>query len=386
MRRRLEATPFRGLFDRELEQVASAAGSVHLLGEHTDYNDGFVLAVPIPQKVRIELAPRDDHKVRAWSAAASRGPMALEYQLGQERTGRGWLDYVQGLTAALASAGHELRGFDMAIRSSVPMGVGLASNAAVEIALLRGLRSIFDLALDDEAMAKLAQHADVDFLDAPAGSMDAHAVTFGVPGKAIFLDARSLRCEAIPIPSELELIVVHAEAPDEHPKNCQAVRRAECQAACSALGVSSLRDVGVEQLGRVGRLPEPLASRARHVVTENARVLGAASALRRSDLGRLKDLLGASHRSMREDYDVSSPAIDTLVSLAARDEAMLGARLSGGGLGGLIVALAKTGAAESAARHLVEMFERQIGLPAQVVVPELNDTAMIGSEPQRSHA
>jgi galactokinase len=324
---------------------ASAPGRVNLIGEHTDYNGGFVLPVAAPLRTRAAAAPRADRRVRAWSRTmqevecGSRIEDWEEYELGGERPGRGWVDYVQGATAALLAEGAPLRGFDVAIDSSVPVGAGLASSAALVVALLRALREAFQLAIDDPALALMAQRVENEFVGAHVGVMDPMAALFADERAALLIDARSREYDRIPMPEAAELLVLHSGAAHDHARGEYNRRRAECEQAAALLGVPLLRECTAADLPRVDQLPPPLNRRARHVVTENARVLEAAEALRAGDLPALGRLFGESHASLRDDYDASAPALDCVVEAAAGDAAVYGARATGGGFGGAVVAL-----------------------------------------------
>jgi galactokinase len=363
-------TDFQTLFGRQPTVTADAPGRVNLIGEHTDYNGGFVLPTAIPQRTRVELAPRADRAVRVASDVDAEAP-PREYELGGETAGRGWLDYVQGVTSLLAADGHRLGGFDARITSRVPVGSGLSSSAALSVSLMRALRPAFGLALDDVQIARLGQRAENEFVGARVGIMDPMAASLADEGTALFLDARTLQFERVPLPPGVELVVIDSNVPHNHAAGDYNTRRAECERAASLLGVRQLRDVGEEDLGRVAALPDPLNRRARHVVTEDARVLAAVRAMRTGEATRLGELFFASHASMRDDYEVSIKEIDLLVDLARADPAVYGARLTGGGFGGSIVLLAHAGQGAAVAGRILEAYCRQTGSRARALVPEL---------------
>ena len=363
------AAAFRARFGRPPRLTASAPGRGNLIGEHTDYNGGFVLPSAIPQRTHVALAPRDDDLVCVASANVPNADAAETYRLRGETPGRGWLDYVQGVTAALRAAGLALRGFDAYVASRVPLGSGLASSAALEIALLRALRLALDLRLDDVTLALIGQRAENDFVGARVGIMDQMAASLADAGTALFLDTRSLAYERLPLPASAELIVVDSGVEHAHAVGDYNTRRAECERACALLGVAQLRDVGLAALDRITALPPPLDRRARHVVTEDARVLAAVSALRAGDLDALGALFVASHASQRDDYEVSVPQIDLLVALAAREPAVHGARLTGGGFGGSVVMLARRGQARAAAERIAAAYAAATGETPTVLLP-----------------
>jgi len=362
---------FESLFDRSPDVTAEAAGRVNLIGEHTDYNEGFVLPVPVPQKTRVELARRSDDRIRVWSDGFSAGATLAEYGVGGEAAGKGWLDYVQAVTWVLRGAGRAVGGFDVRIASEVPPGSGLASSAALEIALLRAVRAALDLRLDDETLAKLGQRAEREFVGAPVGIMDQMVASVGRPGAALFLDTRSLSCDLIDVPPTVDLVVIDSGVAHGHAKGEYRTRRAECERAAALLGVRALRDVAADAGGRsrLSALPPPLDRRARHVVTENGRVLEAVTALKRGDLPRLGALLMESHASLRDDFEVSTADVDTLVATACHHGDVFGARLTGGGFGGAVVALATAGRGRAAAAGIAERYAALSGLKPVVVLP-----------------
>ncbi len=360
---------FTALFGRALDLVAEAPGRVNLIGEHTDYNGGFVLPTAIPQKTVVELARRDDGIVQVWSGARA-GDGVRRFTLGKERRAGDWIDYVQGVTWALAAGGYRLGGADLRITSTVPLGSGLSSSAAIEMSLVKALCEAFGLDLDDLAMARAGRRAENDFVGAPTGPMDQLASLLAGDGLALFLDTRSLTFERVPMPPGVELVVIDSGVSHDLSKGDYRTRRRECEKACRLLGIAELRDLDPADLGRADSLPEPLARRARHVVTENARVLAAVAAMRAGDLARLGRLFDESHVSMRDDYDVSVPAIDLLVERARAEPDVVGARLTGGGFGGSIVALVKSGSGAAVAARIARDDLPGSGRGPTVLVPE----------------
>jgi len=349
---------------------------VNLIGEHTDYNGGFVLPVALALAVSVEIERRSDRVIRASSANVDEGRWR-ERDLGDEQRTGTWVDHVVGCAAVLVRLGFIDRGFDLRIASDVPMGAGLGSSGALSVAILRALREAFAIDIDDTTIAKLAQRSENEFVGARSGIMDQMAASVGREGEALFLDCRSLAYERVPLPDELELVVVHSGVAHQHSagrpegQSPYNQRRDECDAAARSLGVAELRDVPPDDLARVGSLPDPLARRARHVVTENSRVLDAVEALRARDLPRLGELLDASHRSLRDDFEVSTSAIDLLVDLVREQEGVYGSRITGGGFGGSIVAIADAGGGHHAAAVAVAEYEQRTGLDARILLPAL---------------
>jgi len=347
---------------------SSAPGRVNLIGEHTDYNGGFVLPTVIPQRTTVELAVRPGGSVRALSLNAGR-PVPFEYIVGTEsRRGR-WTDYLQGITWVLAKAGFIVGGADIRIESTVPLGSGLSSSAALEIALLRAFREAYTLPIEDVQMALLGQRAENEFVGAPVGVMDQMACTLAGDGQALFLDTRSLDWTVVPLPASAELVVLNSGIAHNHSKGDYRTRRAECEDAARRLGVAQLRDLDVQDMPRVMELPDPLGRRARHVVTEDARVLAAVEVLNAGDVESLGRLFYASHDSMRDDYEVSVPEIDAIVDLARGLPDVYGARLTGGGFGGSVVMLTKPGTASDVARRIAAEYGAKSGRTATILVP-----------------
>ncbi|HVT49752.1 MAG TPA: galactokinase [Vicinamibacterales bacterium] len=360
---------FATIFGREAAVTAAAPGRVNLIGEHTDYNGGLVLPLALPLEVRVAIAPRPDATVRAWSANVPEDEARAELTLGAERRTGGWIDYVQAVTSTLAGDGHVMSGFDLAIASDVPLGSGLASSAALLVAVLRGLRSAFMLALTDREIATAAHRAETEFVGAPVGVMDQLVASLGREGTALLIDTRTLDVADVPMPSGVELAVIDSGLRHQHATGDYRVRRDECMRAAARLAVPYLCALGRRDLPRLATLPAPLSGRARHVVTEHLRVAEAAEAMRAGDVETLGRLWLASHASERDDFEVSLPAIDTLVDLAAADAAVLGARLTGGGFGGSVILLCRAGEAAEAAIRVQRAYQTKTGHAGRVLLP-----------------
>jgi galactokinase len=293
-----------------------------------------------------------------------------EYELGQEQRRGDWLDYVQGITWALRQASYtQLGGFDVTLTSDVPLGGGLSSSAALEVALLRALRTAFGLDLDDLRLARLGQTAENDFVGARCGIMDQMAASLADTGTALFLDTRTLEFRRLPLPGQADLVVIHSGVSHEIAGGDYNTRRAECEAAAQQLGVRELRDLGLADLPRVEALPAPLDRRARHVVTEDERVLAAVAALEAGDLQRLGRLFSESHRSQSRDFEVSTADVDRLVELLEADGSVYGARLTGGGFGGAVVALAHAGQGRAVAERVMPAYAAATGRTPTLLVP-----------------
>jgi galactokinase len=362
---------FGRLFGREPDLHGVAPGRVNLIGEHTDYNGGFVLPAPIPYWTRVELAAREDATVCAATQADGAEPLIMAYDLQSPTPTGGWLDYVAGVTRVVCAAGHAITGFDALVHSDVPPGRGLSSSAALDVALLRALRDRFALDFDDLALARMAQQAEAEFAGARVGIMDPLVSSLGRQGEALFVDTRDLRHRSIPIPPSMEVVVVDSGTAHRHATGGYNTRRDECEAACASLGVGSLRDLTPADLPRLAALRDPLNRRARHVVLENERVHQAVAALDRDDPVALGRLLDASHASLRDDFEVSTVTIERLVAALRGRPGVHGARITGGGFGGAVVAVARAGAGHDAALGAVAEVGREGEAAPSVVLPRL---------------
>jgi galactokinase len=315
---------------------------VNLIGEHTDYNDGFVLPAAIDRQVVAAAGRRAGGRFRAWSLQEGQ-PADLELaEIGPGRV-EGWAAYPAGVAWALGQAGAEVGGADLVVDGDVPAGAGLSSSAALECATATALADLSGAGLDRVALAGVARRAENEVVGVPSGVMDQMVSMLGRAGHALFLDTRSLDTEQVPLPLEaagLCLLVLDTRAGHRLVDGAYADRRAACEAAAAVLGVAALRDATLERVeAAAGELGEERFRRARHVVTENARVLEAVGLLRDGELDRLGPLLAASHASLRDDYEVSSPELDTAVEAAVAAGA-IGARMTGAGFGGSAIALA----------------------------------------------
>ena len=365
---------FRRLFGRDAEVTAAAPGRVNLIGEHTDYNGGYVLPTALPQDTRVLLARRHDRVVRAYSADLGSDSLTT-FELGSESRSHSWIDYVQGITWALAEKGSPLSGVDMVVTSDVPIGKGLSSSASLEVAVGRGLRTLFELDIDDVEIAMIGHRAETGFVGAPVGIMDQMVCSLGDRSTALFLDARTKRFERIPLPPGVELGVIDSGIAHSHASGEYRTRRRECDEAASRLGVAQLRDLSEHDLARIASLPEPLNRRARHVITENARVLAAVDAIRRNDPQALGRLFLESHASMRDDFEVSLPDIDRLVDISASHRHAYGARLTGGGFGGAIVVACEKPFAADVTRAATEAYRAATSCNGEVLLPRIQYSA-----------
>src|SRR5215207_5282124 len=347
---------FRVRTDRQPAGVWAAPGRVNLTGEHTDYNDGYVMPFALAQRVLIAAAPRHDG---AWSVTSLNNDSTETFETADLQPGMaGWQAYVAGVVWALQEAGHRVGGADLVLTSDVPEGAGLSSSAALECAVLTALADLNDLDIAGLERAKLARRAENAFVGAPTGLMDQAAATLCTAGHALFFDCRTDDAEQVrfdPASAGLEILVLDTRTPHALVDSEYAARRASCEEAAGLLGVPALRDV-IDLAAALDQLPDPvMRRRVRHVVTENSRVLEAVKILRTGRIVDLAPLLDASHESMRDDFEITVPQVDLAVE-TARTSGALGARMTGGGFGGCIIALVPAGEAERIGDEITQSF------------------------------
>ncbi|MGX5681941.1 galactokinase [Schumannella luteola] len=335
---------FEETFGRSSEGVWSAPGRVNLIGEHTDYNLGFVLPFAINRRTIVALGLRDDGVLRVASEFADEVAEIAIADLAPERL-HGWSAYPLGVAWALGQFGADLAGVpgaDLYIASTVPVGAGLSSSAAIESAVAVALNDVWQLGFDRQTLAKVGQLAENKAVGAPTGIMDQSASLLGREDHAVFLDCRSLDSSLVPLgfaEAGLELLIIDTGVSHSHATGGYAARRASCEEGARILEVDSLRDLTVDDLPRARNLlDDETFRRVRHVVTENQRVLDTVIALRESGPLAIGELLDASHISMRDDFEISVPELDLAVETAQANGA-IGARMTGGGFGGAAIAL-----------------------------------------------
>ncbi|MGZ3747569.1 MAG: galactokinase, partial [Pseudobdellovibrionaceae bacterium] len=312
--------------------TAQAHGRVNLIGEHTDYNGGWVLPTIIPQKTTVSLSVREDSQVVASTNLMEENKeRKFSYLLGKESPEKTWIDYLQGVTKILAMEGMQLSGFNLQVDSNVPVGSGLSSSAALEISILKALREAFTLDLSDVEIAKIGQRAENEFVGARVGIMDQMACCLAREGEALFLDTKTLDYQHIPLClDKMDLLVINSGVAHDHAGGDYNQRRSECEEACRRLKIQELRELTLADLPKLEELSPLLRRRVRHVITENQRVHSAVEAILKGDVIRLGQLFYESHLSMAQDYEVSIPEIDTLVQLCREQSGVYGARLTGG--------------------------------------------------------
>ena len=371
------AAAFRQHFASTPAGVWSAPGRVNLIGEHTDYNGGFVLPFAIDRRTDVAAARRSDGALRVVSLQKSDDVVTVDVATLRPGDRDDWAGYVLGTVWALRQAGHDVGGLDLVIDGGVPVGSGLSSSAALECAVALAALELHDIEIPRESLARIAQHAENDYVGVPCGLMDQMAASVCRAGHALFFDVRDDVREHEPFApqaSGLALMVIDTRAQHAHSGGEYAARRRACEAAAARLGVPLLRDITASDLDDALQQldDEELRKRTRHVVTENARVLAARELLRAREFAELGATLTASHRSLRDDFEVSCAELDLAVDTALNSGA-LGARMTGGGFGGCAIALVNADDT-AAVGGMVEKAFAQSGFTAPtIMVPQVAD-------------
>jgi galactokinase len=357
-----------------------APGRVNLIGEHTDYNDGFVMPAALDLYTYVAVGPRADRRLRIYSANLDE---SCDLDLDSIRPGKSghWSDYVRGVAGVVESSGHKLRGADLAIISEVPLGAGLSSSAALEVSTAWALLTNSGIEVDRNAIPQMCQQAEHLYPETKCGIMDQFISCHGRAGHALMLDCRSLDFQLFPMPNGVRLMVCNTMVRHEHASSGYNTRRRECEEGLQALkpvlpGIRALRDVTPADLEQHrGRLSPVIYKRVRHVVTENERVKTAAAALQSADLAQLGRLMAGSHQSLRDHYEVSTRELDLMVELANDQTGVYGARMTGGGFGGCTVNLVDSTEAEAVQQKLAQNYEARTGLRPTILICEASDGA-----------
>ena len=366
------AEQFRARFGAN-PRVYRAPGRVNLIGEHTDYNEGYVMPVALGFYCWVAISPRDDQKLVIGSDGFS-DTAEVELDSTEIHPRKTWSDYPVGVALELKRAGVPLRGANLLIHGEVPMGAGLSSSAAIEVATALALAEQSGHTPDRVQLALLCQKAENEFVGARCGIMDQFISLHGRKNHALLLDCRVLDFELVAIPECVRLVICNTMVKHEHASSGYNQRRAECEEAVQRLakvlpGIRSLRDVTLDQLElHRGTLSEVLYKRALHVIMENARVLDAAEALRAEDLERFGKRMAESHRSLQDLYEVSCAELDLMVEQANRQEGVYGARMTGGGFGGSTITLVKSRFANPFAEKVARGYEKETGIVPQIYI------------------
>jgi galactokinase len=373
---------FQDAFGAPPEVVARAPGRVNLIGEHTDYNDGFVLPVAIDREVRVAVRRRPDRQARLFAATFGRRSEFSVEDIRHQPNER-WSHYQRGVLLMLQRRGYSIGGFDALIEGNVPSGAGLSSSAAVEVATGTALKALFSLDVDAVQLALLSQQAENEFVGVNCGIMDQFISALGRRDAALFLDCRSLETQHVPLEGDVKIVVADTTVKRGLVDSEYNRRRAECEEATRRLGqwipgVRALRDVTLAQFREhEDALPEQVRKRARHVISENERVLASVQALSGGDHATFGRLMYESHASLHDDYEVTIPQLDVLVAAAREVEGVLGARMTGAGFGGCTVSLVRAGAVEPFRRMVPARYRRETGLEPRIYVCDVVDGASL---------
>jgi galactokinase len=360
--------------------IIRAPGRVNLIGEHTDYNEGFVLPAAIGFSCWVGIGPRSDRKLVLYSENFKEMHEASLDGLADRGSGH-WTDYPLGVAWALQDAGYRLQGANLYIAGDVPLGAGLSSSAAIEVSSGYALLSVAGHSIDRTELAKLCQRAENEFVGARVGIMDQFVSCHGRAGHALEIDCRSLEYRALKVPPKVSLVICNTKVKHKIQAGEYNVRRAECEEAVRQLsaalpGIQSLRDVSMEQLLANGSLlPETLYRRCRHIISENGRVADVAELFRRGETEGLRELMAASHESMRDDYEISCRELDAMVEIAGRQRGVYGARMTGGGFGGCTINLVEAERTREFRERVAMEYGSAIGLRPDIYICEASQGA-----------
>lgn len=369
------AQEFERRFGLPPHAIVRAPGRVNLIGEHTDYNDGFVLPLAIDRAIWIALRPRDDGRVRVHSLDFDQ---TIEFALDDLHKGTGWAEYLKGVAWALQQTDRPVRAFEGVVAGDVPIGAGLSSSAAWELAAARAFSVVSGFAWEAAQMALLGQRAENQWVGVNCGIMDQMISAAGKADHALLIDCRSLETQAVPLPPDTVVVVLDTATRRGLVDSAYNERRSQCEAAARFFGVKALRDVSLDQFeARADQLEAVTRRRARHVITENARTLQAAEMMRRGDPIGLGRLMNASHLSLRDDFEVSSHELNVMVDCANRQAGCYGARMTGAGFGGCAVALVRADAAEDFGRSVITEYQALTGRAPNVYVCRATNGAEI---------
>jgi len=369
------AQEFKRRFGSPPYAMVRAPGRVNLIGEHTDYNDGFVLPLAIDRAIWIALRPRDDGRVRVHSLDFQQ---TIEFALDDLHKGAGWAEYLKGVAWALRQTDRPVRAFEGVVAGDVPIGAGLSSSAAWELAAARAFSVVSGFAWEATQMALLGQRAENQWVGVNCGIMDQMISAAGKADHALLIDCRSLETQAVPLPPDTVVVVLDTATRRGLVDSAYNERRSQCEAAARFFGVKALRDVSLDQFeAQADQLEAVTRRRARHVITENARTLQAAEMMRRGDPIGLGRLMNASHLSLRDDFEVSSPELNVMVDCAHRQAGCYGARMTGAGFGGCAVALTRSDMAEQFSRNVAAEYQAATGRAPNVYVCRATNGAEI---------
>jgi galactokinase len=358
------------------QYIVRAPGRVNLIGEHTDYNDGFVLPMAIDRAIWIALRPHDDSRIACFSLDLG---TEVHFSLDSfQREEEGWGEYLKGVTWAMQEAGMKLSGWEGNLAGDVPVGAGLSSSAALEMAIARANVVVSGLDWDPTTFALLGQRAENIWVGVQCGIMDQLVSAAGVEGHALLIDCRSLELEPIPLPTKTSIVVLDTGTRRGLVESAYNERRKQCELAAQFFNVPALRDVSVEQFQATAHgLDAVTRKRARHVITENERTLTAAEAMRSGDARALGRLMDSSHESLRDDFEVSNEALNRMVTLARSHPACFGARMTGAGFGGCAVALVQESEAAVFTTQVADEYQQQTNIDPKVYICKASSGAEV---------
>ncbi|GEK13403.1 galactokinase [Aliivibrio fischeri] len=358
--------------------IVQAPGRVNLIGEHTDYNDGFVLPCAINYQTVVAAAKRDDNIVRVVSV--DYGNETDEFDITQEITfqeNKMWSNYIRGVVKCLIGRGYEFKGADISVSGNVPQGAGLSSSAALEVVIGQTFKELYNLNISQAEIALNGQQAENEFVGCNCGIMDQMISAEGNENHAMLLDCRSLETTAVSMPEDMSVVIINSNKKRGLVDSEYNTRREQCEEAARIFGVKALRDVAIEEFNaKAHELDEMVAKRARHVITENARTEEAAKVLASGDMKRMAVLMAESHASMRDDFEITVSEVDTLVDIVKNViGAEGGVRMTGGGFGGCIVALVPPTLVDEVKAAVEELYEAKTGLKESIYVCQATNGA-----------
>jgi galactokinase len=364
-------------YGQEPAWIVRAPGRVNLIGEHTDYNDGFVLPMAIDRGIWMALTPIESSTIRLYSINFEQEAKTSLNDL--KHSDQGWLEYVKGMAWALQQSGYSLAGWQGIVWGDIPIGAGLSSSAAMELASARSFAAVSGFDWDPVQMATLAQRAENEWVGVNCGVMDQLISAMGVSGHALLIDCRSLETRPVMLPPKTTVIVMDTNTRRGLVDSAYNERRSQCEEAAKRLGVSKLRDISLNTLEENQKWLDPVVfRRAYHVISENRRVLDAVEAMYRGDALKVGQLMNASHESLRKDYEVSSPELDVIVSAAQEQPGCFGARMTGAGFGGCAVAVVATESASGFVDRVSQLYKEKTDLdPSLYICQPANGTELV---------
>jgi galactokinase len=371
---------FSSYFNAKPKFIVRAPGRVNLIGEHTDYNDGFVLPMAIDREVCIALNPRDDETIRLFSLDLKSDSV---FNLPSLTPSDGWIEYPKGVANQLLKAGYQLKGFDAVITGDVPQGAGLSSSAALELATAKAFAMSSGFAWDAVKMAKLSQKAENEWVGVNSGIMDQMASAACKAGYAMFLDCRSLEIQHVPLPQHVSVVILDTSTRRGLVESAYNERRSQCEEAARWFGVKALRDVRLDsekwkiESRKMKEERELVFKRARHVISENERVLESIEMMKKGNVKRLGELFNESHESLKNDFEVTNDALNIMVECAREQAGCYGARMTGAGFGGCAVALVDDENVEAFVKAVETVYKHRSGLDASLYVCKASEGASL---------